>query len=250
MSADARIAHTFTLPSNGKIYTEAVNPTVILGSMKTKHEMLRLSATTNNNKIMAEILDDCIEGDMGISSYDLCLGDYQYLLFMLRTVTYGPEYEIIGICPNCGSQEDLKINLHDLEINEYDDKLADILTVHLPESNVDVTLTLQTPRLLDKIKRQAQDRKRKSSTIGDTTLLYTITNSIESIDNEQVNPFTLESWVTDLPMRDTNILLARINEINNYIGVQPSVVETCPTCGKDYDAPFYINGSFFRPDCR
>ena len=37
---NARITETFTLPSQGKIYEEDVNPEVTLASMTTKHEML------------------------------------------------------------------------------------------------------------------------------------------------------------------------------------------------------------------
>ena len=62
-TANARIAETFTLPSKGIIYEEQVDPEIILGSMKTKHEMMRLSASENNNKIMADIIDDCLVGN-------------------------------------------------------------------------------------------------------------------------------------------------------------------------------------------
>jgi uncharacterized pyridoxamine 5'-phosphate oxidase family protein len=73
---NARIVETLSLPSKGMIYEEDVNPEIQLSSMKTKHEMLRLSATEESQKIMAQIVDDCIVNDMGISSYDLCLGDF------------------------------------------------------------------------------------------------------------------------------------------------------------------------------
>lgn len=249
MSIEARIAETYTLPSHGAIYEEDVNPDIILSSMKTKHEMLRLSATTNANKVMAEILDDCIEGDMGISSYDLCLGDYQFLLYKLRTVTFGPEYEMNGTCPYCGSVNYLSVNLDDLEVKEYSDELAEKMIVHLPESDCDVTLTLQTPRILDKINRLVQDRKRrtKTSSSENSLMLFTITESITEVDEEPINKFTIDEWVKELPMKDTNILLNRINEINNMIGVQTDVGDICTTCGRYYDAPFQINGTFFRP---
>ena len=111
MSTNTRIAETFTLPSKGMIYEESVNPDIVLGCMKTKHEMMRLSATDSNNKIMADIIDDCIDGDIGISSYDMCLGDYQYLLFKLRTITFGPEYDMGGTCPYCMGENYVTVNL-------------------------------------------------------------------------------------------------------------------------------------------
>ena len=151
MSDKTRIAEVFTLPSNGMIYEEEVNPEVILSSMTTRHEMLRLSTVEDSQKIMAQIIDDCIESDLGISAYDLCLGDFQYLMFMLRVVTFGSEYELRGRCPFCGFEQTTKINLDDLEVHEYDDSLADLLEITLPKSGNNIKLTLQTPRILDRI---------------------------------------------------------------------------------------------------
>ena len=65
---NARIVESFTLPSKGVIYEEDVNPEIQLSSMKTKHEMLRLSATEDSQKIMADIIDDCLVTKLGISS--------------------------------------------------------------------------------------------------------------------------------------------------------------------------------------
>ncbi len=89
---EAVIAETFTLPSKGKVYVEDVNPEVILSSMTTKHEMLRLSATEDNQRLMADIIDDCIQSEVGISAYDMCLADYQFLMYKLREVTFGNDY--------------------------------------------------------------------------------------------------------------------------------------------------------------
>ena len=100
---NARIVENVVLPSKGLIYEEDVSPEIELSSMKTKHEMLRLSATEESQKVMAEIIDDCIVGDLGISSYDLCLGDFQYLLYKLRVVTFGPDYEMTAKCPFCNN---------------------------------------------------------------------------------------------------------------------------------------------------
>ena len=170
---------------------------------------------------MADIIDDCIDGDIGISSYDMCLGDYQYLLFKLRTITFGPEYDMGGTCPYCMGENYVTVNLDELEVNEYDDSIADLLQVKLPVTNSVVTLTLQTPRMLDRIKRLTKDRMRRvKNNTENPMLLYTITTSIEDVDGEVMSPIALEEWVKDLPMGDTNTLLNKINELNSKIGLQ------------------------------
>ena len=248
MSTNTRIAETFTLPSKGMIYEESVNPDIVLGCMKTKHEMMRLSATDSNNKIMADIIDDCIDGDIGISSYDMCLGDYQYLLFKLRTITFGPEYDMGGTCPYCMGENYVTVNLDELEVNGYDDSIADLLQVKLPVTNSVVTLTLQTPRMLDRIKRLTKDRMRRvKNNTENPMLLYTITTSIEDVDGEVMSPIALEEWVKDLPMGDTNTLLNKINELNSKIGLQTDIEDVCINCGRYYKIPFQVTGEFFRP---
>lgn len=246
--SDTRIAEVFTLPSKGLIYEESVNPEVVLSSMTTRHEMLRLSATEDSQKIMSQIIDDCIDSDLGISSYDLCLGDFQYLLFMLRVVTFGNEYELNGKCPFCGFSQNISINLDEMRIKEYDNSLAELLEVELPKRGNKVKLTLQTPRMLDRINTKIKEyRKKHKDSDENPAILYTIMASIEEIDGETPNQFSLEEWIKNLPLADTNVLINRIDLINNQIGIDLDVESECRICGTEYLIPFRINQTFFRP---
>lgn len=248
MSDNARIAEVFTLPSKGLIYEEEVNPEVVLSSMKTKHEMLRLSATDDSQKIMSQIIDDCIESDLGISSYDLCIGDFQYLLFMLRVVTFGNEYDLEGRCPFCGFEQKASINIDELEVKEYDDSLADLLEIKLPISENKVKLTLQTPRILDRVSSKVKEyRRRHKDTDENPVILFNILASIEELDGEAPNTFMLEEWIKNLPLADTNALMNRIDLINSKIGVNLNIEQECKICGTEYILPFRINSTFFRP---
>lgn len=245
---NARILEDLILPSKGLVYEEEVNPNIQLSSMKTKHEMLRLSATEESQKTMAKIIDDCIVSDMGISSYDLCLGDFQYLLYKLRVVTFGPEYEMTCKCPYCGFENNIKLNLDELPVHEYTDELPELLECRLPISGNKIKLTLQTPRVLDRVNSRVRDyNKRRKSTSENSTLLYTILSCIEEIDDEPIDIVTTEQWIRDLPMADSNALLYRIDEINNFMGIELDTLETCALCGGSFTAPFRVNDSFFRP---
>lgn len=97
----------------------------------------------------------------GISVYDMCLGDYQFLMHKLRVVTYGSEYKMIVTCPNCGETHEVKISLDDLEEIEYDAKLEEYKKIRLPVSNKEVTIKIQTPRSLDEIALRTKELKRK-----------------------------------------------------------------------------------------
>lgn len=250
MSTDLRIAESFSLPSKGAIYEENVNPHIIMKSMTTRQEMARLSATSSYNKIMSNIIDECIEENtLGMSSYDLCLGDYQYLMYKLRIVTYGNEYEQRGRCPFCGKIEDININLDDLLVKEYDEGLGELLILDLPVSGYQLELTLQTPRMLDIIDdKNRQYQKRHPNEDG--TLLFTLATSIVRLDGEVPDPFTLEEKLKDLPMKDTSLLIDRLNKLNSYIGLDLSIDHKCSKCGEYFISPFQFNKTFFRPDNR
>lgn len=246
---NTRIVENFILPSKGLIYEEDVNPEIELSSMKTKHEMMRLSATEESQKVMAQILDDCIVSDMGISSYDLCLGDFQFLLYKLRVVTFGPEYEIQCKCPYCGFENNITLNIDELEVHEYSDNLADLLEFNLPVSGNHVKLTMQTPRMLDRISSRVREyNKKRKNANENATVLYTIMSSLEEVDEEPIDILTMEQWIKDLPLADSNAILYRIDEINNSLGIELDSIATCKVCGSSFIAPFRVNNTFFRPN--
>lgn len=246
--ANARIAESCTLPSHGQIYEETIDPNIILSSMKCKHEMRRLNATDNYQKLMAGIIDECLQTDIGLSSYDLCLGDFQYLLYKLRIITYGPDYEMTAFCPYCGFENYLKVNLDDLEINEFDETLLDLLTFTSPTTKDEIKFTLQTPRTIDKINDKCKEyRKRHKDSNENPTLLYTILYSIEEWNGETPNLITLEEKIKELPMADTNAIINRIDEINSKIGVDLMISDECVLCKTGFTVPFRVNDDFFRP---
>lgn len=241
-----RIAECFTLPSRGLLY-EGVDPEIALASMKTKHEMLRLSATDDSQRIMSEIIDDCLVNDIGISSYDLCLGDFQFLLYKLRIITFGPEYEQQAVCPYCGFESTYQINLDDMEVHEFDESLINLFTLTLPVSGDVITLKYQTPRMLDQLNRKVKDyKKRHKGSNENATFLYAISMCIDTINGEDPG-FAIEQIVKDMELLDATAIVNRIDEINNAIGVDLDIIENCSLCGSGYHFPFRVNNTFFRP---
>lgn len=245
---NARIAETYTLPSKGKIYEGEMNPEIIMSSMKTKHEMLRLSATEDSQKIMAEIIDDCLQTNVGMSSYDMCLGDYQFLLYKLREVTFGTEYEMSGQCPICGSPNHITVDLNTFAVKEYDESLPDLMFLDLPSDGTTLELTLQTPRVLDRINQQTREFRRKMKGARENPyILYSMLNSIVSKNGEDINPIEEEQWLRNLPLMDTNLIMDRIEKINNMIGIDLMVTRDCEVCGQEIHIPFRFTEEFFRP---
>ena len=157
------IANEYTLPSLGRVYNKEINPTFKLRSMTTVEEMKRLNHSEKPNKNIAEIIDDCLTEDIGISAYDLCVPDFQYMLHNLRIVTYGPTYKLSSTCPWCGSNNINTVNLDNLALNEFNEELfAKYSEFELPSTKKIIKLKMQTPRILDNIATRVKDVRKKN----------------------------------------------------------------------------------------
>lgn len=239
-----------TLPSEGKIYKKEVNPQVHLRSMTTEEEMRRLSPTNTPYKTLCDIIDRCMVEPIGISSYDLCLGDYQYLLHRLRVVTYGTEYPSSSICPLCGTLNKVKLDLDEIPVIKYDESINNYTEVTLPISKKVITLKYQTPRDIDDIELEEKEFKSKNaeSTIN-IKYLIALRHIIEAVDGKHYDKTKLDFFLRGLNMRDTNLLYQYATKLTEGIGLDTKIKNKCtnPKCGVDYNTSFRITNEFFGP---
>lgn len=238
----------YTLPSLGKIYNVDVNPNVRIRSMTVAEEMKRLNSSDRPYKNIAEIIDDCLIDNPGISSYDMCLGDFQYLLHKLRVVTYGSKYKLSSKCPICGFENVGDIDLNEMSVSSYTDEVEKYFNIELPISKNNIKLRMQTPRILDDINARVKEitSKRKSSS-KDSAFLLNIESVIVSVNGEKLDAVKKSDFVKQLPMADINYILAAMDKLNEMIGLDVNLNITCDFCGLDYDSPFRITPEFFRP---
>lgn len=242
------VAETFKLPSRGLIYDKPINPEVRLRSMTTEDEMRRLSPTDTPYKSMSEIIERCMVDKPEIHVYDMCLGDYQYLLHRLRVVTYGPDYKMAVRCPICGNVSSMVANLDLIEVYEYDDETFDSREIELPVTKKKVRINYQTPRMLDNINARAKEIiKKNPDVVGDPSYLLTIKALINSVDGVVLNEAKLESFIRTLPMRDTNTLIQFADKLNRKVGLDNEIHCHCSQCNNDIDTTFRITSEFFGP---
>lgn len=242
------IKEDFTLPSKGMIYGKPFESSITLRSMTVEDEMKRLAPSKNPYKNMSEIIESCLQEKLPISVYDLCIGDYTYLLHKLRVVTYGADYALKFICPNCGSVEKITVNLDDMKVNTYKDKLQENMIVTLPVTNHVVKLRFQTPRDLDRIQNEAAEMKEEfPEMVGDPTILLTLQSLISEVDGEMVNPIFIKETLKKLPMKVVNTISIAATKLNNSIGIDTNLKLKCSNCGRDVETPFRYTSEFFGP---
>jgi hypothetical protein len=125
----------------------------------------------------------------GISSYDMCIADYQFLLHKLRVVTYGSDYKASSVCPYCGSINDSSIDLDSLNVVECSlDELNKHIEFDLPKTGKHIRLSLQTPRTLDDVSVRNKEIKKKSRGVApDSTLMLTLVSLVSSVDGKYLD---------------------------------------------------------------
>lgn len=243
------IAQEYTLPSEGKVYTHNdVKPQIRLRSMTTVEEMKRLNHSDRPNKQMAEIIDDCLVEDIGISAYDMCLPDFQYMLHKLRIVTYGPDYKVQTTCPFCMSNNQHIMDLDNINVIPFDQELFDKYSeFELPVKKDIIKLRMQTPRMLDNIKLQAKEMKLKNPTAGEPTFLLTLESLIETVNGKKMEKFRIPDYLRKLAMKDTNYIIKAAEKLNNSFGIDGEMYHICNICGLDYTSNFRTTSEFFGP---
>lgn len=250
------VAERYTLPSHGLVYDKEINADIKIRSMTVKDEMRRLAPVTDGTlyRNMAEIIDSCLVEKPGISSYDMCVGDYQFLLHKLRIVSFGPEYKINCKCPLCGDWDEHIVNLEDLsleELKEFDKEKE--LTLELPVSKKVIELNITTPRLLDNIEKEvnriAKQYKKENKVMSDVDwhLLYQLVYSIKMVDGQKLSVTDKETFCNKLVGRDYNTIIKKLDELDSKVGLGATLEVHCNNCGYDMITPFRITSEFFRP---
>ena len=252
---DYTIAERYTLPSHGLLY-DNINPDIKIRSMTVREEMKRMAPSTDGTiyRQMAEIIDSCLVEKPGISSYDMCLGDYQFLLHKLRIVTYGPEYKIECRCPNCGDIDEHIVDLESLQLNELKDfDKEEYLKLILPYSKKVIELNYNTPRILDniekevdRVKRQAKENK-QIFIDNDWHLLYQLIYAIKTVDDQKLSITQKENFCDQLVGRDYNAIIQALDKLDGKVGLGALFKVHCNNCGYDMFTSFRITNEFFRP---
>lgn len=243
------IAEGYELPSKGLIYDGRMNSHIELRSMTARDEMKRLNPSTTQFKTLADIIEGCMIEKPTVHVYDLALADYEYLLHKLRIVTYGDEYKMTLKCPFCGEIFDTSAHLEDLHVKEIDIAEFEALrTITLPKSGKTVKLKFQTPRMLDDIDVKTKEMKRKYKEASlNLELLVRLSASIDTVDDEKLDPIKMETFINNLPAADMVKIINSLDKLNSCFGIENDLELTCTSCGGDVKTYFRFGAEFFRP---
>ena len=242
---------TFKVPSNGVF---GGPKKVTLREMTTREEKILLG--TRDFSVFERLVKSCCV-DEDISFDKLHTADIMYLTFMLRELTYGPEYTQEVECPHCGRTQVITADITEMTPKILSDadakKLADGITVEL--SNGDkVTVSMLSIGDANTIERiiktkVKQNRLKDPESYEMVLRLATSLSMIEPADNpDNVDYSEMENkiqYVDGLRMRDLSTIQNALNDFD--FGLDRKLYRECENCGEDMEVVGYIVPEFFHP---
>lgn len=239
----------YYIPSRGKIYSKEVKPLVELRAMNGYDELRRKGTSVAPLKVLADLIEKNMVEKPAIHVYDMSLGDYQFLLQKLRTITYGSKYTMNVKCPHCGNIVEIETDLDDfdpgeIDLNDFEEKS----NVKLPVCGDVIGLNFQTPHLLDAIDDKAKELKRKFKDAKlDFESLATFVMTINNVNGEHLTQPDLIEYIKKLHAKDLRFIEISIDKLNSVVGGIVTITKECPYCEEDMDVTFRFGPDFFRP---
>ena len=183
---ETTLIETYTLPSKGRL--DNVSSEIVIRSMTTQEEKLRLGSTGRFFKTMSEIIDKCVVSPENFHSYDLTINDFVFLLYKLRIVSYGNNYKVSLTCPECGKSFTTDQDLDKLNVVELPEEFSEPYDIgKLPRSKKKIGIKLLRTKEIDEIAREADAIKKKyPDAKGDETYPLRLQKQIVLIDGEHV----------------------------------------------------------------
>lgn len=236
------------LPSRGKFYGGQIPEGYIsVEPLGTKDEKLFSAGPDSGAEVINKIYDSCVS--CPIDHRDLVLGDRLFILFQLRSISYGSRYDYPFRCEECGTKSWGSIDLDKVPLIEPSGELEDLskFSVHLPILGKDLVLRLLTGRDEEKIRRYSQQiNARTKGQSANVEYIYRLARRVESLDGEPVGIREAMEFVETLKGEDSLALRDAI--IDHDVGPSMEVEPNCQSCGFP-NGPFVlpIGPEFFRP---
>lgn len=227
------------------LYNGAIPKEVTMRAMTTIEEKMRLSGT--NSDVLTSIIKSCIVEPEDINVGMLKLQDVQYLMYRLRSITYGSDYHVGIICPHCGRTNELVINLDELEVKLADD-LVEPFEFTLPRSGDVVEFKILSSDDYSNIRRDAaRIRAKMPDYVGDPEYMLTYQYKITKVNGDTLIPGKLQQFVENMLASDASKFDLEYDRIASSFGMNTTVVDVCNNCGNDFTYNIPVTSEFFRP---
>lgn len=228
------------------LYGGRVPEKFTLRAMTTVEEKLRLSS--NGFDTIPRLIKACTVSPSDIDIGDLKMFDVQFLMYKLRTVTYGSDYKVSLKCPHCGEDINTVVDLDSISVTPAEDIEEPFTIGPLPVSGDVLECRILTVNDYSDIARESKRIKNKNPNyVGDPEFIQTYIKKITRINGEDVKPYNIQKYVEEMNARDMRYFDTKYSKFADGLGMDTVLTEVCPKCSKDFMYGLPITEEFFRP---
>lgn len=242
------------LPSLGKLYKnkEVKNGKIHIRPWVTTEEKLIDKFNKGNfYSVVKRLVQNTIEEKFNVE--ELTKGDFFYLLYWVRLLSYGSTYNMDTQCPKCSSDIKVKIDLKDFPVTYLPD-IIEPISFTMPQTKIELKMRLPRVKdIIDATEKTHSDYMRIGININEE--LYLFAKCVEEMilpneertvltDKDDFDTMLHRIW-SKLPASD---ILAFREELKKYNHgyVENSFVK-CPECEKFFEQAPVLSFEFFRP---
>ena len=237
------LERTYKVPSAGLFG----GPTeVTLRPMTTKEE--KIIYTSRDMSFIEKIVKSCIVEPKNVDIDLLHPNDITYLLYMIRELTFGPNYKQKMQCPYCGLRQDIEIDITEMTYEILDlESLDEKLNVKLPVCGDTVQLKLLSQgdfnHIDEYIKRLVRQNKLEDP--EGYKYVYRFAKMIKTINGEEKEDIKeIISYIDNLNMKDFGAIKETLQNIP--IGINTLNIRKCRNCGEEVEVFGAAVPEFFR----
>jgi hypothetical protein len=249
---------TIGLPSkglfydNGELHEDVVNGEIVLYPMTTLDEIIirtpdMLLQGTAIDKVIAKCAPQILKPS------DLFLRDVDYILVMLRLISYGDKTQIPFTCPTCieDAEPGEEVPAHEYPISmEYFLKKSRALEREDIEKNYILTLSnsmvvyLRPSKFTEMVNMYKLNDDSRTSEEIEEMITTSILAVIKKVDDVTETDF-IKEWLKQLPITLMREIINRISDANDW-GMDFSYNITCKDCKTKHNISYVLNPvSFF-----
>lgn len=246
MKIQPTIVETVKLPSKGLLYKDL--PDTFSIRPMTVNEVKMLYGSSNTLRALNKIIQSVVVDIPDFPVEDLISADKLYIAYMIRAITFTPEYKAKPYCPYCKETVDVSIDLlNDIEIDYLPDDFQNPRNIgKLPKSGDEIELRLLTTSDFERIINRANEIKKKYPEYeGEPTYPVTMAMQIASVNGKKLGSRDMEEYVLDMPAMDDLYISKFTTELK--VGPRMPVEVECPHCGTSLEVSVNLAEDFFRP---
>jgi hypothetical protein len=251
------------LPSRGLFYSEAHplhgKEAVEIKQMTAKEEDILTNKSFIKKGIVIDRLLESLLVDKSIPISSLLVGDKNAMMVAARIAAYGPSYDVMVSCLECGSKNQLGIDLQEISVRDtskidqsvaVNEKLKHTrlpsgnIVIKLPKCGWDVTCKLLNGEDEKRLLAFLEGKKKQNPQDSELALseqLYFIVDGINEVTDKSV----LRDAIGMMPAFDAKHLRTTYAKLIPNVAIEKKFI--CVACSSEQELEVPFTQEFFWP---